>query len=131
MVRRAFQISETDRDFLDLAYPSWEAILEGQSQWVILDPFEVPTGFTQQNVAVALRIAPTYPDTEIDMAYFKPSLARTDGKTIEALSTLQMDGQAWQQWSRHRLSGEWRPGFDSIETHLLFVRSFLELELKK
>lgn len=131
MARRVFQLPETDRDFLDVAYPYWEAIAEGQSQWVILDPFEVAAGFNHQKVAVALRITPTYPDTEIDMAYFKPNLARADGKSIRALSTLQMDGQSWQQWSRHRVSGDWRPGIDNLETHLLYVRSFLELELKK
>lgn len=132
MARRAFQLPEADRNFLDTAYPSlWETVVEGQTQWVILETFETPTGFNHEKVAVALRIAPTYPATEIDMAYFKPDLARTDGKPIGALTLLQIDHQTWQQWSRHRPANTWRPDIDNIETHLMYVRAFLEGELKK
>jgi hypothetical protein len=131
MVRRAFHLAETDRIFLDGAYPNWEAIIEAQSRWVILSPFELPVGFNCATATVALLIDPMYPDIQIDMAYFKPDLARSDGRKINALSVHQLDGHTWQRWSRHRESGVWRPGADNIETHLLYVRSFLELELKK
>lgn len=131
MPRRAFQLAEIDRTFLDRAYPTWEAIIEGQSQWVLIEPFGLPAGFNHDSAAVALLIDPMYPDAQIDMAYFMPHLARSDGKGINALSGHHLDGKAWQRWSRHRESGAWRPGVDNIETHLLYVRSFLELELKK
>jgi hypothetical protein len=131
MVRRAFQLSESDRGFLETAYPEWEAIIEGQSKWLLLEPFGVPAGFNHRFVAVALLIDPMYPDAQVDMAYFRPDLARSDGKGINALSAHQLNGQTWQRWSRHRQSGVWRPGVDNIETHLLYVESFLELELRK
>lgn len=131
MCRRSFQLAETDRGFLDNRYPKWETIVEGRSRWVLIDPFEVPTGFNHASVAVAIMIDPAYPDAQIDMAYFRPDLARSDGKAINALTPHTLDGQVWQRWSRHRESGAWRPGIDNIETHLLYVRSFLEMELKK
>ncbi|CAN5667111.1 hypothetical protein BH24ACI3_BH24ACI3_03930 [soil metagenome] len=132
MARRAFQLPEADRNFLDTTYPLlWETVVEGQTQWVILDEFKMPTGYNHEKVAVALRIAPTYPATEIDMAYFKPDLARADGNPIGALTPLQIDNQTWQQWSRHRPSNAWRPDIDNIESHLMYVRAFLEGELKK
>lgn len=130
-MRRAFQLPATDQCFLDSAYPKWEAIIEGNSQWVILDKFKVPAGFNHPLAGLALLIDPMYPDIQIDMAYFKPDLARADGKGINALSTHHLDGQIWQRWSRHREPNQWRPGFDNVETHLLYVSSFLELELKK
>lgn len=130
-MRRAFQLSAIDQRFLDGTYPSWEAIIVGNSQWVILNNFKVPAGFNHPSATLALLIDPMYPDVQIDMAYFKPDLARADGKGIKALSAHQLDGHTWQRWSRHREPNQWRPGFDNVETHLLYVTSFLELELKK
>ena len=131
MPRRSFQLAKEDESFLNSAHPAWEAIIEGQSRWLLLENFETPAGFNHGLVGVALMIDPGYPDTQIDMAYFLPHLARADGKPINALTTQSVDGNTWQRWSRHRESGAWRPGVDNIETHLLYVRSFLEMELKK
>ncbi len=131
-MRRAFQLSKVDQGFLDSRQKSWEAIIEGQNHWVIAEEFDVPGGYNHSTVSVALRLEPSYPDVQIDMAYFCPALTRTDGKQIRNLSSLQLDNKAWQQWSRHRVGQDaWRPDIDNIETHLLYVTSFLECELRK
>lgn len=129
--RRQFQLGQDDRDFVDSHYETWETIIEGPSRWVIIEGFEVPTGYDHARVSIALRLEASYPDVQIDMAYFLPGLARTDGKNIARLTPVQIDGKSWQQWSRHRPSADdWQPG-DNIETHLRYVTAFLQNELKK
>lgn len=130
-IRRQFKLGEADRDFLDSHYETWETVIEGQTRWVIIDRFEVPTGYDHTTAFIALRLEASYPDVQIDMAYFLPGLARADGKNIARLTPMQIDGKTWQQWSRHRPStDDWQPG-DNIETHLRYVTAFLEAELKK
>lgn len=131
-MRRAFALPEIDREFLDSRGKPWETLIEGQSRWVIIDGFALPPGYNHSVVAVALLLQDSYPDVQIDMAYFFPALARADGKTIRALSNQPLDGKIWQRWSRHRVGeGAWRPGIDNIETHLLYVSVFLTQELSK
>jgi len=130
--RRAFKLLTVDENFLESRGSVWETIIEGQERWVTTENFEVPNGYNHTSVLVALLLPPTYPDVQIDMAYFSPALVRSDGKAIRNLSSRQIDGKAWQQWSRHRVGEDaWRPDVDNIETHLLYVTSFLETELRK
>lgn len=132
VARRSFKLPVEDEQFLNNTFGFWETILEANSQWVIAEKFRVPEGFDVQEATIALRIAPTYPDDQIDMAYFHPSIFRADGKAVRGLSPMNLDGKVWQQWSRHRVGSDaWRPDVDGIETHLLYVSAFLEGELKK
>ena len=56
-------------------------------------------------------IPPLYPDAQIDMAYFKPFLARTDGRAIQNLTECVIQREKWQRWSRHRTQqNPWRMG---------------------
>jgi hypothetical protein len=119
-----------DEQFLDALGVPWEAVLERNVQRVVIPGFAVPPGFNQQRTTVNLRIDRTYPDTQIDMAYFFPALALADGRPIKATANDAFDGKTWQRWSRHRTSqNPWRPGIDNIETHLLTVRTWLEREV--
>ncbi len=131
-MRRVFVLPEIDREFLDSRGKAWETLIEGQSRWVIIDGFALPRGYNCSAAAMALVLQDSYPDVQIDMAYFFPALARADGKEIRALSDQPLDGKAWQRWSRHRVGEDaWRPGLDNIETHLLYVSAFLAQELSK
>lgn len=131
-MRRAFTLPEGDREFLDSRGKPWETLLEGQSRWVIINGFALPPGYNLSESVVALLLHASYPDIQIDMAYFFPALARADGKSIRALADQQLDGKVWQRWSRHRVgAAEWRPGVDNVETHTLYVSAFLAEELGK
>ena len=130
--RRSFKLPREDEEFLSSAFEFWEAIVDANTQWVIIERFSLPAGYNVGEATVALRIAPTYPDVQIDMVYFDPALSRTDGKTIGGLTPINIDGRSWQQWSRHRVGNDaWRPEIDDIQTHLLYVTAFLEGELRK
>ena len=130
--RRQFKLNQADTEFLDSHYTFWETLVEDKRHWVLIDGFDVPAGYDHDVVSIALLLEAAYPDVQIDMAYFLPGLARADGKNIGALTTTSIDQRTWQRWSRHRVGDDaWRPGIDNIETHLRYVTSFLETELKK
>lgn len=128
---RSFSLPEEDTDFLNTSGFLWEALAENGYMWVLLHNYPVPEGYQTKSCTVALMIAPTYPAAEIDMAYFHPHLVKTSGKTINATSFQTIGGNSFQRWSRHRLPGEWKPGVDSIATHLLLVNNWLENDLNR
>jgi|ERR1700724_3523004 hypothetical protein len=130
-MRRQFQLGEEDEECLAASGLAWEAVVEGNSKWLIFPEYPIVNGYNHRMASALLRIKPSYPDDEIDMVYFHPALALASGKAIAQLSMCTLDGKPYQQWSRHRKSGEWRPGIDNVCTHLLQVNSWLERELRK
>ena len=106
--------------------------MENNARWLILHDYEPPEGYNDSRVFLAIRISPGYPDTQLDMVYFSPPIARLDGRVIGALSTTTLDGKTYQQWSRHRTGlNPWRPGEDDLSSHLELVKHWLERELRK
>lgn len=131
-MRRQFQLSQEDREYLEAHGFDWETVVENGVQWVIVRNFPIPHGYNHSSVSASVRIDPSYPDTQIDMVYFYPHLSRKDGKPIKALAQQQFDGQNWQRWSRHRTSkNPWRPGMDNLGTHLTLVTRLLEREFER
>ena len=129
--RRDIVLPVSDVMYLDAAHPGWVAIRAGAASWVVLPEFAVPDGYDHSVVTAALRLEPGYPDTQIDMVFFNPLLARADGNKVGATGGRKtIDGATFQQWSRHRTQkNPWRPGVDDIESHMLLVRHWLEREL--
>jgi hypothetical protein len=131
-MRRHFQLPAEDTEYLENCGLQWETVTENKDRRVVIYGSPVPPGYNVSTVDINLRIVDGYPDTQIDMAYFCPPLARSDGKGIRAVVTCNFDGKVWQQWSRHRTGANpWRPGLDNIESHLLLVEDWLNREFKK
>jgi hypothetical protein len=100
--------------------------------WLIVNEWDLPQGYSTSRASLALLIPPNYPDSQIDMVYFRPALARTDGKPIGALSGQTILGESWQRWSRHRTSANpWRPGEDDVASHLSLVDEWLRREFER
>lgn len=131
--RFEFDLLPSDVEYLGLQHPGWESLRIGATNWLLIARFAVPAGYTVTETSVALRIESGYPDTQIDMAYFCPSLCRLDGKSIPATdSTESIDGKSFQRWSRHRTAqNPWRPGVDDVSTHLAQVQHWLVREFQK
>jgi hypothetical protein len=133
-MRREFVLPEKDVRHLDSLGLPWETIGSPQQGggYVLIQNFPVPPGYNVTAATVALRIEPLYPDVQIDMAYFEPGLSRLDGRGIAALASQAIDARSFQRWSRHRTTqNPWRPGLDSLATHLGQVNHWLENELTK
>ena len=130
-MRRDFAFSEDDSDCLNAGGVPWETVIEAGTKWLILRAFSVPAGYNSVKADLALRIPPAYPDVQIDMAYFLPALM-IPGKLIrQTQMMLMIGGKQYQQSSRHRTTANpWRPGLDSVCTHLLQVSTWLQRELR-
>ncbi len=128
--RRDFRLPEADEEFLVRLGLRWETISECGRRWLVIYEFPLPPGFTVPFADVAIEILAGYPPGPLDMAYFFPPLQRTDGKAIPQTQAVeQIAGKRWQRWSRHRTNScPWVAGEDSLETHVDFVRAFLERE---
>ena len=123
-LRRKFLLSSDDAEYLDNAFPEWEAI---DGRWILLHNFPVCPGFTVQRVTAAIQIPSGYPQTRLDMAYFHPAVLRADGQPIRATEcTVPSDGKPFQRWSRHYRPGEWQPNEDSVATHVMAIKDWLD-----
>lgn len=130
-VRKQFLLPADDLVWLDGITLRYELVVEGVPRVIVYD-FPLPKGYTRDHVDVSVRIEPGYPDTQIDMAYFFPAIARADARPIGAVSTEHFDGKVWQRWSRHRTpANPWRPGVDNLSTHFGLVEFWLARELTK
>jgi hypothetical protein len=131
-MRRQFTLPESDKAYLEARGLAWETIVENGMRWLLLHDFQVPDGYNHPRATAAVKIETGYPDTQLDMVYFYPNLARLDGKPIGALTSQTLDGKSWQRWSRHRTAqNPWRPGEDDLSSHLALVEHWLEREMLK
>jgi hypothetical protein len=130
--RRQFRLPRPDEEFLDAMGLPWETVAIENARRLLVYGFPVPRGYGRDVVDLFLRLDPGYPDVQIDMVYFHPALAKVDGDTIAALSTERFDDKTWQRWSRHRTrANPWRPGLDTVETHLALVQEWLRREIAR
>lgn len=131
-LRRDFDLLPQDHEFLEEYGLPWESISDG-SQWVLLHEFPTPEGYNHSHVTVAIRMETGYPNTELNMVYFYPALARKDGKKIGATEAKQkIEGTEYQRWSRHRTKeNPWKIGFDHLGTHIFLIEDWLEREFEK
>lgn len=121
--RRCFFLPADDSEYLDNAFPLWEAI---DGNWVLLPEFSVCPGYTVDCVTVAIKIPTSYPATQLDMAYFFPPIIRVDGRAIPATNCMEaIDGKHFQRWSRHYKPNSWKPDEDCIATHVMAIRDWL------
>jgi hypothetical protein len=128
-LRRQFDLLGEDETFLGEYCLSWETIVDG-SPWVLLHDFPAPDGYNLSLVVAAIRLETGYPNAGLDMVYFHPPLARKDGKPIGGTqATQQIDGKAFQRWSRHRTSlNPWKIGYDNLGTHIMLIEDWLQRE---
>ena len=126
-MRREFELGPEDVRALEALGRPWEAIRSGAARYLLVHDHPVPAGYNVSQARMAVRID-TYPPGPLDMVYFCPPLARQDGKLINNLSTVTIDGQTYQQWSRHY---GWLAGVDSLCRHLGRIRGWLTHEFRK
>jgi len=130
--KRDFNLPENDILYLDSTSYTWRAITSLGMQWLIIDNYPITKGFNVNKASIALKIETGYPRLQIDMAYFSPALQLSNGKSIYAICNQQIGDTIFQRWSRHRPSSNpWREGIDCVSSHLSFVNSWLENELKR
>jgi len=131
-LRRQFDLLPEDVTFLDDYGLPWETVVDG-SRWVLVHDFPTFGPYDHATATLAIRLETGYPDAALDMVYFHPALARQDGKRIGATEARQdLDGRSFQRWSRHRTpENPWRPGHDSVGTHIFLIEDWLQREFEE
>lgn len=131
-LRRHFNLLADDEVFLHQYGLPWETIVDG-SQWVLIHDFPTHEEYNNPKASIAVRLERGYPQTALDMVYVYPGLERKDKKPIPQTSTNQrLDDKVWQRWSRHRSNqNPWRPGQDSLETHVYLIEDWFSREFER
>ena len=135
--RRDFTLREHEVEYLTARQLAWQTMSTEQGKWLVITQYPVPEGYGSVDVPIrfvriALRIPPNYPDEQIDMVFVDPPLRLQNGRQIPATTPQPVVGGMFQQWSRHRTSlNPWRPGDDGIDTHLLLVDYWFQLETQR
>lgn len=127
-LRRQFHLPADDVGYLDCLGLPWEAIQNPHGRWVLIHHHPLPAGYNVETATVAIRVEGGYPPGALDMAFFLPHLSRADGRAIHAVSSVTIDGANYQQWSRHYT---WQEDVDTLATHHLHVKNWLEVEPKR
>ncbi len=130
--QRAFALLPADEAGLAERGLTWSTSVDQGRRWLVLHDVVLPAGFDTAAATIAMEVPPSYPAGEIDMFYVHPHLARLDGVTIPQTQIAQpIDGRSFQRWSRHRGAlAPWRPGRDSVLTHLALIDASLAREVE-
>jgi len=127
---REFKLLEIDERYMDGIDLHWETILCNERRWLIIHEYPLQSGYTPAVSKLALDIPKDYPAAQIDMFYFAPTVARSDGQPIPSTQvTADINGIVYQGWSRHRNGANpWDTYTDNVATHLALVESCLSRE---
>ena len=125
-----FDLPTEDIEYLDATFSSkWTKVSDGNGKHgLLIRDFPVPDGYTANSSTFMLLIPVGYPGSMLDMFYFCPPLVPRDGGSINGLASETHFGQQWQRWSRHY---KWRPGHDSIVSHIEYVTNELRSEVTR
>lgn len=130
-LRRDFHLSEEDVQYLDGLGLEWEAIQEGNARGVVLYGFLMPSPFQPEKLNLKIKMPSEYTSgAALDMFFTDVQVTRTDGKEIKKLTESNVfDGKKWWQWSRHYPDNvKWRPGVNTLATHLSYIQHVLDEE---
>lgn len=127
-LRREFQLPEEDILYLDGLGLEWEAIQDGNARGVVLRGFQMPQPFQPERLNLKINLPQDYTSgAALDMFFTDVMASRSDGKGIECLTeSNQFDNSKWWQWSRHYPKNtKWRPGVNTLATHISYVQHIL------
>lgn len=130
-LRRDFHLPDDDIQFLDNLDLAWEAIQDGNERAVVLYGFPMPPPFQPEKLNLKIKLPQDYTSgAALDMFFTDRHVTRSDGKAIERLTESgQFDNKKWWQWSRHYPKNtKWRPGVNTLATHISYVRHILNQE---
>lgn len=129
-IRRQFSLLPRDSAYLDGLGITWQTVSTG-GRWLLLDNYPLPKGFSHPSCTIAIGVPEPYPSAQLDMFYCYPALLRTDGIPIPQTQVVQqIDGLAFQRWSRHHAE-PWNPDMDCVRTHMALVDESLSREVER
>ena len=123
-----FPLPKEDVEYLKVNLFDWKPCAEGSKKGIVISNYQLPSGYIPNKSDLLIIIPDNYPTAKIDMFYFSQNIVRKDGLKIDKLENVTYFGKTWQRWSRHY---DWRPGIDSLATHISYIRNELRAELNR
>lgn len=119
-----------DLDYLDGNHGKrWSIVSASPGKHALMiRQFSIPSGFNREASTLMVLLPSGYPGSALDMFYFDPPLARSDGVDIGGLAPELHFERSWQRWSRHYA---WEAGEDSLAKHVEFVIRQLCREVRR
>jgi hypothetical protein len=127
----SFSLLDKDNDYLQAQTAEWETVIDAGRRWLLIHHYQLPSGYNNVQVTVAIEIPTSYPEAAIDMFYVYPALKLISGTSIPKTQNTQViGGLTYQRWSRH-LNGatRWNPLTDSVATFLAVVEESILREV--
>ena len=121
------QLLEEDESYLKEKGYSYELTAEGEGGCLIIPGIPLsPDKYDQTAVDLLICIPKGYNDAKLDMFYVHPHVRlRATGQYPQAADYFEDHvGRKWQRFSRHL--PQWRPGIDTLQNFLPFVRRELQ-----
>ncbi|HUP15117.1 MAG TPA: E2/UBC family protein [Acidimicrobiia bacterium] len=116
-------LPESDIAFLDRRDATYQVTVESGMTCVVLEQWQLPSGFDHDTADLLIRLNPGYPDVQPDMWWFDPPVHLANGQSLPATNAVEQHlGRSWQRWSRHFPAGQWQAGIDGLESFLALIR---------
>nr|WP_301334444.1 E2/UBC family protein [Solimonas sp. SE-A11] len=112
---------------LKLHYPKASLVGLGGNSMVLVPDFPLRQGWSVEKVELMYLVPAGFPTGALDMFYVDPHLSLADGRQPANADTVeQHGGKPWQRFSWH-YQRPWKPGRDTLLSHLDFCRSRLQM----
>jgi hypothetical protein len=121
-------IPEDDRIYLDGKGYQFEEIIDNGKKGLLIKNWQLPESkYTQVTINLLIIIPDGYSDIPPDMFYTYPIIYLLPNRNLAEATggALNFNNITWQQWSRHAITQDWRPGIDGIHTYLKKVQNAL------
>jgi hypothetical protein len=122
-------LPERDRSFLDRKDYKYSVQRADQQTCLTINDFPLPAGFNVANCELLIRLPAGWPDATPDMFWVRPNLTVSGATPAQAQVHEQLLGLAWQRFSRHLTSGQWRPGLDDLEAWMTWITRSLHQDV--
>ena len=91
-------------------------------EWVVINPFLLPLGWSARTTRLLVLLPPGYPMTPPDNFYVESGLRLESGVQPASYSEpVSQLGQEWGQFSYHIEAGDWNPATDIVSGHNLLT----------
>ena len=124
-----------DRQHLDELGQAYSVYQQGAITLLVLETYELPSGYQPAAVDVLIQIPSTYPDGALDIWWTFPYVVFASGQVPVNTDVRQTypgyapePARVWQRWSRHP---QWRAGTDDLRSFMRAMHTTLEAEAQR
>lgn len=111
----------------EVGFPQFHELAKsGGWTWLMIENYPLPACYAPAAVTLLIQLPPQFPDAAPDMFWVSPTVRTTSGVVPHGTGEVNLEGQAWQQFSWHLKPGAWQPGISSLRDYLRCVRARFE-----